>query len=383
MRLLVVVMAGVLAIPLSLIDDPPAVATPATDEGDDTRTHAPTLIGGTPTARGEPSVEPSPQTAAPEKPAATDAASVVDVLERGPCAVRVKLRDAATGTAVASQVQLWRLDAPANEHFVRGDQLQATAQATWNESHLFTGLPAGRYRVHVGEQRRGTEDPPAFVVDDQARTVVFDIPMPRTWRAVLEVYDASGRLLTDATGASSGQEDWCRQYMPPWRTIRRRRGTPVGAKEECLHFEECCEETEEIGEWIWERCFEGFMLDPLPEHTRATTFEYSYTVRLAGRSDVELFATCEAERDHVYRAVSVPVAPVHDAVLLPDGSRAIDHDKADFKIRCFAKLANPFQVFDARDHVVCVKVALEGFVPLKFHVTPGGPIEARTLQRKP
>ena len=67
-------------------------------------------------------------------------------VERGRCALRVRLLDQVTGRPFASEVELWRLDLPDDESWTAGDQRQATAHVD-PDGHTFADLPAGCYRT--------------------------------------------------------------------------------------------------------------------------------------------------------------------------------------------------------------------------------------------
>ena len=352
-------------------EDPPT--TVDSDSATETAAHDPALIGR-PDA-------PSPATpAAPEAPPpqADELAASADPIEKGTCAVHVTLVDAATQQPAKSTAQLWRLDAPGNANFERGDQLQQLVNIA-AAGHTFEGLAVGTYRIHAEHQRAGSDDPPAFVVRSAADRVRLSVLLPRQRLAWLEVYDEDGRPLTVAR--SSGPR---KRYAnstssaPSWPVRRKRKGKHSA-------------DTIGIGggaggtfsgrhrPYELRAQAEGFPLGSVLEPTRRGTQWNAYRLLFDGRSLVDVHARFHADRVHVFRAVSVPMAIFHDAVLLPDGSRARDHRRTVFSAACDATLAEPYEIFDARDHVVNVTVTLVGYDKLEFEYRPGRRLPTLTL----
>lgn len=114
-----------------------------------------------------------------------------DPIERGECALFLQLFDAETREPVRSRVQLWRLDAPGNEGWTRGDRLQATLDVG-DGGRWFRELPAGRYRARCEGERRTAEDPPEFLVECPTTSHHLDLTLPRTRDVTVRLFTASG-----------------------------------------------------------------------------------------------------------------------------------------------------------------------------------------------
>ncbi|MCP3914948.1 MAG: hypothetical protein GY711_05295 [bacterium] len=108
-----------------------------------------------------------------------------DPIDTGSASLRLTLLDAATGDAAASPVVLWRLDAPANAYWSRGDQGVATLHVG-GDGATFEGLAGGVYRTVCLGQRAGAEDPPAFFVSGATEhTLSLSMPTARPVRLVV------------------------------------------------------------------------------------------------------------------------------------------------------------------------------------------------------
>jgi hypothetical protein len=145
-----------------------------------------------------PSSEPAPSPDPPEL-------EIVDFEEMGPtppdpvelgnAVLDLQLLDAATEQPVASYVELWRIDAPENESWTAGDQLQDQAQVPV-EGWAFRRLPEGRYRVVCHAQVWG-EDPPELEVRAPRTRASLSIETPRAFRIHLDVRDRFGAQVAD------------------------------------------------------------------------------------------------------------------------------------------------------------------------------------------
>jgi hypothetical protein len=183
--------------------------------------------------------EPQPAPAASAEPVA-DAADEPDLVfhevvgeahpdpvEHGNALLDLRLIDKATGAAVASHVELWRLDAPENEHWTSGDQLQDQADVPL-EGWIFTRLPEGRYRVVCHREAWGEEPPEIEVTAPRTRLDVA-LVLPREFRIRLDVRDRFGNQV-----AGLALEERSFEYLDerqPWRGERTQKsgfGTAIG-----------------------------------------------------------------------------------------------------------------------------------------------------------
>lgn len=343
---------------------------PATVSGSAAQ-RAPELIGR-PTNDPEPAATPSTTGVATAARDPLAPVVVGDPIELGNCAVHISLVDAATGDPVASTVQLWRLDAPENVNYERGDQMQQRVNVG-KAGYLFQRLAPGTYRVHAEHQADRPEDPPAFEVAGVAGRREIAVPMPRKRPAILEVYDQHGRQLGRGRTTGGDIRTSNTSTSPRWKVHRARKGND-----------------ESIGlgggaggalggrrrPHVVHATHNGFYLGVVTEGSRVGSRWRSHRFHFDHRSSVTVDARFHAtrfqssDRDHIYRAVSLPMLWFHDAVRLPDGTRAVDHH-AYFWTTCQAKLAKPYEVFDARNHVVKVEVSLKGYEKLSIEHVPG------------
>ncbi|MFT5288566.1 MAG: hypothetical protein ACI8QS_000601 [Planctomycetota bacterium] len=76
-----------------------------------------------------------------------------DPMERGTSSLELELTDGSTGKPMPSGVILWRIDAPANYFWKRGDQAVAF-EFVGSKGFRFENLADGRYRPFILEERR-------------------------------------------------------------------------------------------------------------------------------------------------------------------------------------------------------------------------------------
>lgn len=109
-----------------------------------------------------------------------------DPVEPGSCALELALFDRRTGAPLASEVVLWRLNAPANDAWSRGDQAVARARVEEGGTR-FEDLSPGDYRAVCMAERAAAPDPPAFRVGGRVTRVRLDLdtPVDRDVRVVL------------------------------------------------------------------------------------------------------------------------------------------------------------------------------------------------------
>jgi len=302
-----------------------------------------------------------------------------DPVETGPCSLTLNLTSAESGQPVQAAVELWRLDAPGNEHWRRGDQLQAR-QDVRVEGVAVDNLPAGRYRVFARDQRVNSEDPPAFAVAGPTTVVTLSVPMPRKFHVHVRIYTESGHVLLramrdDLGGSTSSDTDGA----PKWRKERELRngfwcvrsismGIGCGANRAPAY--------EVVGTEA------GFHLGFSQEDARGSRCTSSHSFESEGRTSVRLFLTREVQRDRSYLALSVPEEPIVASIVMPDGRRASEAG-ADFRIYCSATLEEPGARADAwRALPIHVEARLEGFKELDFTYRLGDPLPVRCLRPK-
>jgi len=260
-----------------------------------------------------------------------------DPAETGPCSLTLNLTRAESGQPVQATVGLWRLDAPGNEHWKRGDQLQARLDVPV-EGVAVDNLPAGRYRVFSGDQRVNSADSPAFDVAGPKTVVTLSLPMPRKFHVHVRIYTESGHVLLRATRDELGSSTYGGTLDPPkWR------------KKRWLKSGSCFGGTRSLGIGCGSNrapAYEvagteaGFHLGLYREDARRSSRTSSHSFENEGRTIVRLFLTREIQRDRSYIALSVPEEPILASIVLPDGRLASDAG-ADIRIYCSAKLEEP------------------------------------------
>ena len=285
-----------------------------------------------------------------------------DPLETGSCALHIELRRDDDEAPFDSAVHLWRLDAPANEDWNVGDRKYAQGKteggsATWHE------LPAGRYRLYVPGQRKGSDDPAAFEVVGAHTYVTRDVPAPRRAPVYVRLYDELDRPLATAWRRSGGVgsvsssgsgPDWAKR-----RTLRGNRYIHV------LGLGGCSGSGGGRGRPIpMDLHAEGLLLGRFSEPDRERSWSSSYELGADGTSTVSVFVRKEDAEPVTLIAPVLSMTLIHDAILLPDGTRAID---AGASIRAQAKaIPAPSDLTERpwREMTIEVKATLKGYESL-------------------
>ena len=122
-----------------------------------------------------------------------------DPIQHGDCAIEVTLLDSLTKERVSGTVQLWRLNAPGNEGWHSGDQLQHQAEAV-DGLFLADELPEGEYRLFATFAKDGAESGPAFTVAGRATALTQEVVMPHAEQLFLVLYRADGTPILGTSG---------------------------------------------------------------------------------------------------------------------------------------------------------------------------------------
>jgi hypothetical protein len=156
-----------------------------------------------------------------------------DPLEAGDCGLTISIYDIESGAPGSGELDLWRIDAPDNPDWNRGDRLQARLVVDHGVVSA-GGLPAGRYRIHTLFAKRGADSPPAFQVDGRQTTVSFGVPIPKEEHVYLHLVRSSGVEITDVGEVQLEVKDrgWRgesrRVELPIWRQVRSSKGDHRG-----------------------------------------------------------------------------------------------------------------------------------------------------------
>lgn len=122
-----------------------------------------------------------------------------DPLQFGESALQVTLLDSLTKERVSGTVQLWRLNAPGNEGWHSGDQLQHQAEAV--DGLFFADrLPEGEYRLFAMFAKAGAESGPSFQVEGRSTAMTQEVIMPHVEQLSLVLYRADGTRILGTSG---------------------------------------------------------------------------------------------------------------------------------------------------------------------------------------
>lgn len=113
-----------------------------------------------------------------------------DPVESGPASLFLRLIDAHSGDAIASRLELWRIEAPGNADWSAGDQLQLTADVP-AEGARFPSLPEGRYRASCARADGGSVLP-EFEVRAPHTEVELALELPGDFEVRVHFLDRFG-----------------------------------------------------------------------------------------------------------------------------------------------------------------------------------------------
>jgi len=246
--------------------------------------------------------------AAPEAPSLSP-----DTPEHGECALLLHLIDAGTGEPVASTVDLWRLDAPANADWTAGDQLQLTSDVAAEGTKL-KSLPAGVYRPVCIAARFSSEDPAPFRVEGPTTEVTLRIEMPRSLYASVQVVDVDGEPVPSGTLTRVDHMWRGRERTPRWRKARVPReparvlGTRRGRGGKRTYD----------GDPLFQTA-SGFRVGPFPEDSKEREVQHYFTIEIKGHSEVRVAVPGSSADGPTFVGLSVPLATVPGELRMPDG----------------------------------------------------------------
>jgi len=287
----------------------------------------------------------------------------LDVAEEGPCSLFLVLTDEATGAAINSAVELYRLDIPENEYWSRGDRLQAEVLVS-TEGAWVRELPAARYRAVVHEQRLGSDAPVAFGVEGDETRVSLRVPMPQEFQAHLVVRDAQGERVLGGEVWGGAPRWHGRKVTPDWltlRTLRRpdlyhpvslRGGGSAGGTRTSHRVR---------GETP-----SGIQLLPWRQSSKSRQCFRWWGWSKDDWSGVSLRIDHDRPGDRRYAGASRQRGPIVDSIRMPDGTRAIDAG-AEIAMASYPIEVTAETPADAwRGCTINVQVKLEGYAPLSF-----------------
>jgi len=307
-----------------------------------------------------------------EKPVETvkvkePAKAAPDPIEKGDCTLFLRVVDEASGNPISTQVELWRLNAPENEHWTEGDQKQRDTLVP-KEGVDIVDLPVGDYRVVVAGQRRASEDPQPFHVSGDRTLVCLSVPLPRSFRVFLKVLDENGIPLRE--GGLRTSQAWSGAAVAPSLVGVRRRKSPRDAGG---HFS-----ISGIGgATLTSRTRTRLGVRPgnddrfdlgLVDESARKRGEGPATVNfiLAGRTQVSVQVSSDEAGEKTYFGVSVPMEWIEALVFMPDG-RSAKEAGGSFRASCAAIPVDGAPPFGwSRTLPIKVSVVLPGYKKLEF-----------------
>lgn len=242
-----------------------------------------------------------------------------DPVVGGAASLDLFLRDAASHEPVASTIRLWGLDAPGNEHWTRGDQLQAVVWVP--VAGLSIGeLAEGRYRVVVLKEGDQHEDPRSFVVGPGRNRIVLDVQPARALPAFAVLVDQDGRRIESAQMKRAGAGDTsCVVNSPSWVIARERR----------IPRESGGEVTIGGSAGSYSASFrkvtagpDGFALGASRENSREQALSQRFRFRKEGFAEAEVVVHGGHHDQRTYLSVLIDPLPVLQRIHLPEGGTA-------------------------------------------------------------
>ena len=236
-----------------------------------------------------------------------------DDVQLGPAALDLRLVDARTGAGVASHVELWRIDAPGNDHWSAGDQLQQQAHVP-AEGLLFTRLPEGRYRL-VCSAQVWDEEPPEVEVDAPRTQIDLALALPRSFRVRVVVRDRFEHLVPSVELGRTGSESL--DAGSPWRWDRM----PLNGDAILEDFEMS---SVEFAPWLslGPQTEDGFDLGSYHEAERGSHQRITLELRTPQGGRVSVRVPGRAGEDVHLVAVAVPEPEFAARVRMPGGGPA-------------------------------------------------------------
>lgn len=286
-----------------------------------------------------------------------------DPIETGDCELALRLFDSETRDPVESDVFLWRLDAPGNENWTDGDQLQAR-ESIPKDGFTFGSLPAGDYRVVCVEERFDAVDHKMFRVEGPETRVDLNLLMPRARKAHVQIYSVDGNVVKRATIASRGHTPGTRPVdRPEWlreRELRGRLDKPgafgLGGGGAGLVKRRSLSTAEE----------EGFLLGRIKEDRRSTRARYFFDVTPPALSTTHVQIDASHEQLQ-YVGVAIDPQYIVSRLRQPNGAPVDDAVKAHIDIVATAVHCSGRDPAEMWSRVeINVKVADRRFETLRF-----------------
>lgn len=208
-----------------------------------------------------------------------------DPVEQGDASLHLRLVDEATGELVKSQIVLWRLEAPSNRFWTRGDQDVAQA---WSDVDgcVFEDLAPGRYRPVLHSERKAAAHQDEIEVFGRTeKELAVDLPRHRpVWMVFKDAEPPFPSV--EALFGPLEYEDRSHE-IPDWVNGRTMR-PEFEDFDYLLSFEGMNSESD--ASWIWLRPEGGrFDFGTLPEDTRQALYRRAVSLRIDGAEPRDVF----------------------------------------------------------------------------------------------
>jgi len=245
-----------------------------------------------------------------------------DPVETGECTLRLLLLDRATLAGVQSKIDLWRLDAPGNAEWARGDQLQLRAEIP-EEGCELGGLPEGEYRVVVHAGRSDQPGSPPVVLRTPGTVFTVYVDRPELLPAWLKLTDGHGRPIQEAvathlgsmvTSVAESAPDWVerRQVKDPNKSSVQ--GGGAGGSFSGTHFSGYRKPVVAGPR--------GFELGPFPADAHEGQRTDWIRFQRQGYCDVRCTVWGADREQRTYAGVMIRPDRIYHAIRLPDGTTA-------------------------------------------------------------
>lgn len=300
-----------------------------------------------------------------------DAAFFPDLPEHGDCNLVVSFIDATTGEPVSGEVKLYRLDAPGNDYWSKGDQLQLQARTNGNELTA-QNIPQGEYRAYPLFARLNAPTPAAFKVEGYLTRVTQPVEMPLQNQIQLQLFRSDGVLYGSQNeavefrklsllprGFGKPEPDWLKQRTLKDPSIQ-------------LFTEYSFSEVNPNTSWqSFPYRASGYQLWQISSNNRQQAVIQRLEARVIGSSanTIEL----KPNSDGLFAAIYVDPHELQRALAFPVNCEPFDLSK-DFKVQVTAVALAEVggRTLENAWHELTVNIQLkhEGFVPVKMSWRP-------------
>lgn len=311
-----------------------------------------------------------------------DISEFPDPPQKGNCELVIDFIDAVTGEAVAGEVKLYRLDAPDNELWTEGDQLQLHAHTQGNEL-IASQIPEGRYRAYPLFARLHAPTPPAFEVEGYTTRISQKVEMPAKHLIHLQLFRSDGVLYNSQIAAVefrrlADQPNHFGKPEPDWLTRRELKDEDIGYFTEYSFFS-----LDHPAPWaVFPYQANGYSLWQISGDNR----DQPIFQRLEARVNLSPANTLRLKPSlgGSYAAVYVDPKDLQQALVFPASYQALDLSHK-FEVQCNAisLAANGGRSLEEawKELIVSIQLKVEGLQPVQLDWRPShGPLPRIWLQ---